>query len=177
MKKILKVTLLIVLVIFVGIQFIRIDKTTPVVAPDKDFIVTTAAPDNVASILTGACYDCHSFETKYPWYSQIVPVSWWLKDHIDEGREHLNFSTWGDYSAKEADHKLEECIEEVKEKEMPLNSYTWMHSDAKLTTVQRETLVQFLTSLRKMKTSGDSKLHNDHKKYEEDEEHEEHDDD
>lgn len=99
-------------------------------------------------MLNNACYDCHSNTTVYPWYSQIAPVSWWLKRHIDEVRAELNFSEWGDYSAKKADHKLEECGEKVEKGAMPLNSYTWTHRDAKLSADQRKVLTEFFEKLR-----------------------------
>ena len=76
----------------------------------------------MTTLLESACYDCHSYKTKYQWYSNIAPVSWWLGHNVEEGREHLNFSTWGNYPTEKAEHKLEECAEEVDEGEMPLNS-------------------------------------------------------
>ncbi len=131
------------------IQFVRIDKTNPPLTPEKDFIAITQPDEEVQSLLNSACYDCHSNTTSYPWYSNIAPVSWWLKHHVDEGRDELNFSKWGDYNEKRADHKLEECIELVKEGEMPLDSYTWTHGDAKLNNEQRAKLTTFFQSLRK----------------------------
>lgn len=145
-KRIFKKLLLVFLGIVIVIQFIRIDKTTPTVEQKQDFISVTSAPDDVAKILKTSCYDCHSYSTAHPWYSKIAPVSWWLKQHIDEGREHLNFSIWGEYSLKEADEKLEECAEEVQKGEMPLSSYTLIHGDAKLSKEQKNILVNFFKS-------------------------------
>ncbi|UKN00263.1 heme-binding domain-containing protein [Paracrocinitomix mangrovi] len=136
------------LAVFVIIQFFRIDTSTKPVDPTQDFLNVTNAPENVSVIMQSACYDCHSDQTKYPWYSQIAPVSWWVKHHVDEGKEHLNFSVWASYPLKKADHKLEECIEEVEEGEMPLNSYTCMHSDANLSDEEKATLNDFFQSLR-----------------------------
>jgi hypothetical protein len=143
--------LLLVVIVLVAIQFVPIDRSTPEVEKDHDFIVSTSAPVEVANILTTSCYDCHSYNTNYPWYANIAPVSWWLKNHINEGREHLNFSEWSTYSAKKADHKLEECMEEVEEGEMPLSSYTITHQDAKLTKEQKDVLLQFFSSQRATK--------------------------
>ena len=145
----LKNILLGVVAIFITIQFFQIDKSTSPVDPTKDFIVLTQPDEELTKILQTACYDCHSNQTVYPWYSYISPVNWWLKHHVEEGTEHLNFSNWADYSAKKADHKLEEMYEEVEEGEMPLNSYTWAHGDARLTTEQREKLISWVQSLRK----------------------------
>lgn len=140
MKKKIGIGLLIVLV---GIQFVMIDKENPEVDESKDFITITAPPAEAEHILRVACYDCHSNETAYPWYSNIAPVSWWLKSHIDEGREHLNFSVWGEYETKRATHKLDECVEMVEEGKMPLDSYTWTHGDADLSDADRELLVEW----------------------------------
>lgn len=124
-------------------QFIQIDKTNPEYDASKDFITMVNAPDDIAHILKTACYDCHSYETKYPWYTYISPLNWWIKDHIVEGREHLNYSTWGDLPARRAAHKLEECYEEIENRKMPLKSYTWAHSEARLTPEQRTLLVDW----------------------------------
>lgn len=108
----------------------------------------TSPSDEVKALIKGACYDCHSNATVYPWYSEVAPVSWWTKHHVNEGREELNFSVWADYSLKKADHKLEECAEEVEEGKMPLDSYTWTHGDADLNEKQRELLEDFFNSKR-----------------------------
>lgn len=130
-------------VVLVLIQFIRIDKTNPPLDEPNDFINLNKPPQQVTTLLKDACYDCHSHETKYPWYTNVAPVSWWIKGHINHGREHLNFSIWGTYEAKKRAHKMEECYEEVEEKHMPLKSYTWVHPEARLTEEQRATLVQW----------------------------------
>lgn len=140
--------LLIVLVVVFGvIQFFRIDKTNPPVNVKMDIFTMHEASSEVKSAIKSACYDCHSNETKYPWYSNVAPVSWWLKNHIDEGREHLNFSEWGTYPLKKRNHKLEECKEEIEEGEMPLSSYTITHGDAKLSVEQKELLESWFKSL------------------------------
>jgi hypothetical protein len=130
------------------IQSFRIDKTTEPVNPETDFISQTSANTEVAKTLKIACYDCHSNQPSYPWYTNIAPVSWWIKHHINEGSHHLNFSIWGTYSDKKKNHKLEECIEMVEEGEMPMTSYTLMHKEAKLTDVQKLQLVEFFKALK-----------------------------
>jgi hypothetical protein len=134
--------------LFIIIQAFRIDKTTQPVDAAKDFIALTSANAEVANTLKTACYDCHSNQPVYPWYTNIAPVSWWIKHHIDEGSHHLNFSEWGTYTAKRRDHKLEECIEMVEEGEMPMSSYTIMHGNAKLTDAQKLQLVEFFKGIR-----------------------------
>ena len=144
-KKIL-VSLLILLLVA---QFFRIDKTNLEINLAKDFVTITSAPVEVQTILQTSCYDCHSNNVVYPWYSNIAPFSWWLKHHVNEGRSHLNFSEWGNYTAKKANHKLEECVEMVEEDKMPMNSYTIMHSNAKLNDAQKKLLINWFNSLRK----------------------------
>lgn len=142
-----KIALAVVLILIL-MQFFTIDKSTLPVDPAKDFIAITKPNQELEEILKSACYDCHSNQTKYPWYSNIAPVSWWLKHHVDEASEHLNFSNWGDYSVKRQDHKLEELYEEVEEGEMPLPSYIWLHGEANLTADQKEKLINWAKSLR-----------------------------
>ena len=137
-----------VLVVFAIMQLFQIDKTNPPARQDEDFITITQPPQKIETILRTACYDCHSHETAYPWYTSVAPISWWIRRHINEGREHLDFSIWAQYDADKKDHKLEECVEEVKEGEMPFNSYTWIHSEAKLSADQRRELADWFASIR-----------------------------
>lgn len=143
--------------VIVILQFFRIDKENPEVIPRKDFITQTNPSDNIKAMLKNACYDCHSNTTKYPWYSNVAPISWWLKDHIDEGRKHLNFSEWVDYPLKKQQHKLEECWEMVENKEMPLKSYLYTHSEADLTDQERETLEEWFKLLEQSLASNQSR--------------------
>ncbi len=131
------------------IQLFRIDKSTSPVDPQKDFVsINPPNDDEVKSLLKIACYDCHSNQPSYPWYTNIAPLSWWIKHHIDEGQHELNFSEWGSYSEKRKNHKLEECIEMIEEGEMPMASYTWMHKEAKLTDAQKLKLVEFFRAVK-----------------------------
>ena len=105
-------------------------------------------PEQVSTILKTSCYDCHSNHTVYPWYSNIQPLSWWLNDHVKEGKKELNFSEFGNYSAKKQDHKLKEIAEQVEEQEMPLGSYTLIHQNAKLSSEQSALIVNWVMNLR-----------------------------
>ena len=129
------------IVLLVIIQFFRIDKTNPTIIQENDFISITNPPENIKNLLKTSCYDCHSNQTTYPWYTNVAPISWWVKQHINEAREELNFSEWGTFTEKRKKHKLEEVYEEVEEGEMPLKSYLIAHSEAKLTTEQKNELV------------------------------------
>ena len=131
------------IVLFIVIQVFRINKTITPVNEQTDFIAVTQTNPEVATILKNACYDCHSNQPIYPWYTSVAPVSWWIKNHINEGSKHLNFSIWQTYTVKRKDHKLEECVEMIEEGEMPMNSYTWMHPEAKLTDAQQQLLIDW----------------------------------
>ncbi len=136
------------LIALVLIQFIRPERNISEVPSENDIRVHYAVPAEVESILKRACFDCHSNNTYYPWYTNIQPIGWWLQNHINEGKGELNFSEFAAYSPKKADHKLEEVVELVEEKEMPLKSYTWVHKDAVLNAQEIETLVNWANSLR-----------------------------
>ncbi len=131
------------LVLFLIAQFFRPskDNTQDIEEVHANIQSSLNVPDDVHSIMKKACYDCHSNHTDYPWYNHITPVNYWLKKHVDEGKEHLNFSEISSYSVKKRKHKFDEMVEEVKEEKMPLPSYTWMHGNAKLTEAERNALI------------------------------------
>jgi hypothetical protein len=106
----------------------------------------TKPSQEIATILRDNCYDCHSNQTNYPWYSGITPVNYWLKEHIVDGKKHFNVSDWEKYSARKKDHKLEELVEFVDSGEMPLDSYTWIHGD--LSQKEAKLLIQWVEILR-----------------------------
>lgn len=143
MKKIL----IVLLVAFVIIQFFRIDKTNPPVNKGTDFITIKNTPENVANIIKTSCYDCHSNETKYPWYTNIQPVAWFLKSHIDDGRKHLNFSNFATYTPVKQAHKLADAADEVESGGMPLESYVLIHTDANLSAEQKVTLINYFKKI------------------------------
>ena len=127
MKKIL----VILLVVFIFIQFFPIDKNNPVPTPQTDFLVIKKTPENTTKLIRNGCYDCHSNESKYPWYSNIQPIGWFLKNHIDDGRKHLNFSQFAIYEPKKQAHKLDESAEHIENGEMPMESYLLLHAPKK----------------------------------------------
>ena len=135
-----------VLILLVLIQFFRINKTNPEFNHEKDYLTSVKTPENISNMLKNACYDCHSYETNYPWYSNVAPISWMLKSHVNEGRHHVNFSLWGDFDPEKKSAIKHEIVEVLEEGEMPLASYTWMHPEAKLTNDQKETLINWFDS-------------------------------
>lgn len=146
--KIIKKIGLLLLIVFIIAQFFGPDKNEGDVALIEAFYADTNPPEEVKIILENACNDCHSDNTRYPWYNNITPVNYWLADHIEHGTKHFNISKWNDYSDKKKDHKLEELIEMVEEKEMPLDSYTWTHSEAKLTQDQIDAVIDWAKNVR-----------------------------
>ncbi|ACB74257.1 heme-binding domain-containing protein [Opitutus terrae] len=149
MKPLTRKILVVLALVLVGLQFVRPALTTTNVAPDA-IDVTALHPTSaeVKSILARACYDCHSDQTRYPWYAQVQPAGWWLASHVKDGRRHLNFSQFGTYSPDRAAHKIESLIEEVEEHEMPLRSYTWLHPDARLSDTEVKALVAWAKSIQ-----------------------------
>lgn len=139
MKKIL----VILLVAFVIIQFFQIDKNNPEPTPQMDFLTIKNTPEKMKTMIKNGCYDCHSNETKYLWYSNLQPIAWFLQNHIDEGRKKLNFSTFATYEPKRQAHKLFEVGEMIEQKEMPLDSYVIGHPEAKFTDAERNEMIKY----------------------------------
>ncbi|HEX6225546.1 MAG TPA: heme-binding domain-containing protein [Chryseolinea sp.] len=128
--------------VFVIIQFFRPEKN---LSNDESNSIKNAyvVPQHVETILQKACNDCHSNKTDYPWYANIQPVAWWLNNHIEEGKDELNFSTFTTRRIASQNHKFEEIVELVENGEMPLPSYTWLglHPEAKLSDEEKATII------------------------------------
>ncbi len=145
----------IILVVLIVLQFFRPKKNISEPTPETDFISLTKPSTEIANLLKASCYDCHSNTTHYPWYNNISLVSYWLDSHIDEGKEHLNFSEWKNVSTDRKLHKLEEMREEIQERKMPLESYTWLHGDARLTDDQIFKVLEWTDKLTKSYELGE----------------------
>jgi hypothetical protein len=139
--KIIKFLLIVLVVIFIIIQFIRPMRNISEVYQAHEITAAVAVPGNIQAILKTSCYDCHSNNTHYPWYVNIQPAAWFMSGHIEEGKRRLNFSEFAAYSPKRQLRKFNDIIENVNDGEMPLSSYLLIHTDAKLSTEQKETLV------------------------------------
>lgn len=143
----IKKILLALLVLLIIIQFFRPDKNE---SNDQTYAVSTMykVPQEIDQILQVACNDCHSNKTEYPWYANFQPAAWWLDEHVQDGKKHLNFSNFTQLPIAVQNHKFEEVIETVEEKEMPLESYTYLglHAEANLSEQQRETLIDWAKS-------------------------------
>src|SRR5271154_4973997 len=142
MKKILKWILVVLAVVFVLLQFTNPPRTNPPVI--RDLMATNAPPPQVAAMLHAACYDCHSSETRWPWYSRAAPMSWLIANDVNEGRKNLNLSDWPNHNPMRAAKRLENMSDEINSGEMPLPKYTKIHADARLTESQRKELTDWL---------------------------------
>jgi hypothetical protein len=148
MKRILKIVVIVIAVAFVIAQFIRPNQVNPEVNAADTLEASVAVPPNVEEILQRSCKDCHTNTTSYPWYAQISPVSWYLNNHIEEGRRELNFSVWNTYQPRRKNKKLEEVCEQVKTGEMPLPSYVLIHRDSALREGDANVLCDWANGLR-----------------------------
>ena len=126
------------MILFALAQLFQPDRSVPASDPTQDMLAVTSAPQDVSRLFTGACYDCHSYQTHYPWYSYITPVNFWQQRHINEGREAVNYSEWDRYAGTEAAGETGETLAEA---EMPPAYYSWMHDHGRLTTAQKSRLI------------------------------------
>lgn len=145
--KVFRKTLLLILILLVVAQFVQPVKNQSESPDLNDISEVYRIPQEVHQILVSKCYDCHSNNTRYPWYFNIQPVGWWLAAHIHEGKEHLNFSNFKSYSQQKAQHKLEEIAEVIEERSMPLRSYVLFHPSAELTEEDEQKITGWLKSI------------------------------
>ncbi len=147
MGKVLKTLGWILLVGFIILQFFRPAKNVQASAQPYHISTRFSIPADVTTILEKACYDCHSNNTRYPWYYNIQPVGIWMNNHVIEGKNGLNFSEYTNRRLRYQYHKMEEVVELVNEGEMPLDSYTWTHGDARLKPEEKTKLVNWAESI------------------------------
>ena len=149
MKRSIKNTIIpAILIIVVGIQFFDVDKNQEAIPSDNAIGKHYNMPGNVQTILKTSCYDCHSNTTVYPGYSKVQPVKWWLAEHINDGKRHLNFDEFYTYPKNKKLKKLDEIAETVKTDEMPLKSYTLIHKNAVLSEDQKEEIGLWVQSVK-----------------------------
>jgi hypothetical protein len=155
-KKILLRSAIALAVIFLLLQVFQPARTNPPVK--TDFLTTMAAPSDVATIFHAACYDCHSNQTRWPWYSYIAPMSWQIAQDVNEGRPHVNLSEWPSDNPSLALKKMQNMSDEIDDDDMPLPKYTLIHKDARLTEKQRDELTAWLDAgVAKLKSQGAGK--------------------
>lgn len=139
-RRVLKYAVLVLVFLFVAIQFVQPDRTNPPVDSSSAFEAVAKPSPEVASLLRRACYDCHSHNTVWPWYAYVAPVSWLVADDVKTARRNLNFSQWNLLGPEMSRTRLKEACQEVKEGGMPLWNYRLMHPEARLTEADIKTL-------------------------------------
>ena len=140
--------LLSILAVVVLIQFIQPFRNKSKRTLSTDITKTIKVPENVEQVLRSACYDCHSNNTVYPWYSRIQPFGWLLARHIKKGKSDLNFSDFGSYSVRQQTSKMNGIANSIKDETMPLTSYTMMHSNARLSKEDKLLLINWATRIK-----------------------------
>lgn len=148
MRKLLKWTAIVLVVLCVGIQLKRPARTNPPVDESQTIEARTQISPEAKAIFERSCNDCHSNKTVWPWYTNVAPISWWIADHIDEGRRNLNLSEWAKLPPDRQDRKLRQICDEVEDGAMPLSSYTPLHPKAKLSEHDKKTLCDWTAAER-----------------------------
>ncbi len=133
-----KKVILVLAIVFIGIQFIPVDYNLSTEESPSDISQVMDVPKDIQTLFKTSCYDCHSNNTQYPWYSKIQPGSWFMENHIKEGKDELNFSVFGTYSKRKQKSKLKSILGQLRDDEMPLFSYTLIHRDAVITEAERK---------------------------------------
>ncbi len=136
------------IVVFLGIQFVRPARTNPPVDESQTISARTQMTPEVAAILDRSCRDCHTHKTVWPWYTNVAPISWWLSNHVNDGRKDLNLSEWGRLPPDRQDRKLRQICDEVSDGVMPLSSYLPMHPQARLSEQDKKTLCDWVDAER-----------------------------
>ncbi|MEO7210292.1 MAG: heme-binding domain-containing protein [Chitinophagaceae bacterium] len=148
-KKIIQTILIILLIAFIVIQFFRPEKNISTTISASDITKVYPVPENVQQILTRSCYDCHSNNTHYPWYAEVQPSAWYLANHIKDGKDEINFNEFGTYRIARQNKKMKECIKQIKDGDMPIEAYTLIHRDAKLSDADKQTVISWCESIQK----------------------------
>jgi len=132
----------------VVIQFFPVEHNQSETIKQTDFMFVNDVPATVEQSLRVSCYDCHSNNTDYPWYSKVQPVAWFLEGHIKEGKEELNFSEWNSLSSRRKASKLNSIIKQIENEEMPLSSYTLIHKEARFSEVEAQQIIKYIEKLK-----------------------------
>jgi len=140
--------LAITLVLLIGAQFVPVDRTNPATRPEASLLNQKTTSTAVRAILERSCGDCHSNDTRWPWYSRVAPISWFLLNHVNGGRDRLNYSRWTSYESDDQDKFLNGMCTLTRKGRMPVSSYLWIHRDAKLSDADIKTLCAWSDKMR-----------------------------
>jgi Haem-binding domain len=144
----IKKILLVILIVLITIQFIQPGHNISGQVLQTDISKTVNVPDKVLDVFKNSCYDCHSNNTRYPWYVNIQPMGWVMARHVKNGKENLNFSEFGSYSIRKQTNKLRAIETSLKDGSMPLSSYTIMHTDAKLSKENKDLITDWTSNTK-----------------------------
>ncbi len=148
LRRVLKWVVVIFACGFVALQFYRPARTNPVSDPSQSIEARLQVSPQVVSVFERSCNDCHSNKTRWPWYTNVSPVSWFIVDHVDHGRSHVNFSEWGSYDQEKQLKRLQEMCEQVEDGSMPLSSYTPLHPGSELSAEDKKLLCDWAEAER-----------------------------
>jgi Haem-binding domain len=141
-------SLLGLVIVLVLVQFIPVDRANPEFSNKKTITAKETVPPSIKTVFSRSCGDCHSDQTTWPWYSYVAPVSWIISSDVHNGRKHVNFSEWGDYSAKQREEALENICEQVQQSQMPEKTYLLLHPDARLRQADRDAVCRWTEAAR-----------------------------
>lgn len=144
-KKWLKWSAALLAVGFGGLQLTNPRHENPPVLPGHDLMASNPPPPAIASMLKISCYDCHSYETKWPWYGYVAPVSWYLVRDVTAARAAMNFSDWPHDDQARVRKRWRHIADDLDSQDMPLPQYTRMHPEARLTDAQRAEFIKWAT--------------------------------
>lgn len=147
--KFFKIIAWLLLLSFVVIQFFPTAYNQSETVPKTDFIVVNVPPEKISNLLQTSCYDCHSNNTKYPWYNRVQPAAWYLEEHVKHGKSELNFNEWDELSNRRKASKLKSIISQITNDEMPMESYTLIHRDAIFSDEEKLTIIEYMTELKR----------------------------
>src|SRR5690554_6535587 len=142
-----KAILTVLLSVFVLMQFIPPRRNLSPVPAGQVFVDSFKVDAKVNAILSVSCYDCHSNNTQYPWYTNVQPLGWFMDKHIKDGKEKLNFDELPSYGSRRLNSKFTQITKQIEQDKMPLNSYLWMHEGARLSMEDKRLLVDYFNSL------------------------------
>ncbi|WP_413512840.1 heme-binding domain-containing protein [Myroides odoratus] len=142
-----KLIIMVLLAVLLLIQLVRPQKNISLTPAGKTFVDTFQVSEQVNAILAVSCYDCHSNNTKYPWYSEIQPMAWMLDKHIKEGKEKLNFDELPPDGSRKLNSRFTQITKQIEQDKMPLDSYLWMHEGARLSAEDKQLLLDYFNSL------------------------------
>jgi hypothetical protein len=135
-----------------AIQIVRPARTNPPTDPARTLTTVADVPAGAHDVLVRGCQDCHSNDTRWPWYSNVAPISWFVIDHVNHGRRHFNYSDWAQYDRDRIPGLLKDICELTRKGDMPMSSYLWLHPDSRLTDTDVTVLCEWTDGMRRVTT-------------------------